>query len=128
VTTDTYNTTRNTVNDVQYADNKNVKVVDDFLKQDFIVSANEWDYVLSFFKKAMKDPAAAKNFTISIYQVSRQANVPVLDLVKTLNGQTGLEMTASLAYYMNGIRSSTTLLGVEALQNANYYAARNVLI
>ena len=122
------NTTLNTLNDVQFDDGKNIRIADDFLKSDFVVSANEYDYVLSFFTKAMKDPAAAKNFTASIYQVSRQANIPVTDIVKSMKGQTGIEMNASLAYYMNGIRSPATLLGVNDVTLANYYAARNVLI
>lgn len=122
------NTTQNTLNDVQFDDSKNIRVVDEFTSSDFVVSANEYDYVYSFFKRAMKDPVAAENFTVAIYQVSRQANIPVLEIVETMKDQPEIELTASIAYYLNGIRSSATLLGVNNLVQSNYYAARNVLI
>ena len=118
----------NTLNDVKYTDNKNVQVVDEFLQTSFAVDGAEYDYVISFFLKAMKDPTAASNFTDSIYQVSRAADIPVQEIVKSMEGQSGLEMNASLAYYLNGIRSNATLLGVTNVVKPNFYAGRGVLI
>lgn len=122
------NQTGNTLNDVVYTDQKNVKIIDNYLEREFTVSQNEYDVVLSFFKKVMKDPAAAENFTISIYLVSRQTQIPVLELIKELKNQDSIQMTASIAYYINGIRSSKTLLGVTNLIAPNWTAARNVVI
>jgi hypothetical protein len=42
-------------------------------------------------------------------------------------GQNGINLSASLAYYLNSIRSRATLLGVGAAVTPNFYQARNVL-
>lgn len=101
-------------------------VVDDYNNVKIPVEAGEYDYVLSFFKRHM-DAEAAKNFTSSIYQVAQQAKIPVIEVVDSLKGQSGLEMTASLAYYLNGTRSNSTMLGIINKVNPNFYAGRSVL-
>ena len=88
---------------------------------------NEYDYVLSVFLKVMKDDVAAANFTQSIYEVASATGVPVLTIIDTLKDQDLMTLTASMAYYLNSIRSPATLLGVNQLVKPNYYAARNVL-
>ncbi len=118
----------NTISNKLYTDEKNVKVVTDFNQSPNAVDGGEYDYVLSFFKRSMTDPDAAKNFTESVYQVSRQANIPVTDIVKAMEGQTGIELNASLAYFLNGIRSNSTMLGVTNVVKSNFYAGRSVLI
>jgi hypothetical protein len=118
----------NTLNDMQFDDSKNIRLIDEFLDLEIVVSANEYDYVLSYFKKVMKDPTAAENFTMSVYQVSRQTAIPVLEIVESLKGRDGIELTATIAYYLNGTRSPATLLGVKNIVQPNFYAARNVLI
>lgn len=107
---------------------QNIKVVDEFLQTDLEVSANEYDFVYAFFKKHMKDPTAAYNATDVVFQVSSIANISVPDIINSLEGQTGMELTQSLAYFINGTRSPATMLGVLDPPKPNYYAARNVLI
>ena len=101
-------------------------IVDEYNKTKFPVEAGEYDYVLSFFRRSM-DSEAAKNFTTSIYQVAHASKVPVLEIIETMKGQSGLEMTASLAYYLNGIRSNSTMLGITNKVRPNFYAGRSVL-
>jgi hypothetical protein len=38
-----------------------------------------------------------------------------------------IQLTATLAYYLNGLRSPTTLLGINASVTPNFWTARNVL-
>lgn len=119
--------TGNTLNDVRLNDGKNVRITDEFLRSDFIVSQEEYDVVLSFFMKVMKSEEAAEAFTVSLFQVSRQVGAPVVELLKQLKNKDEIEMTAQIAYYMNGIRSAATLLGVTEIVEPNWYAARNVV-
>jgi hypothetical protein len=44
-----------------------------------------------------------------------------------IQDQDQLQLTATLAYYLNGIRSPSTLLGVNSVLTPNYFTARNVL-
>jgi len=64
---------------------------------------------------------------VSLFRVAEETNVPALTLLQAFQGQTGLNLTANLAYYLNSIRSRATLLGVNASVVPNQYAARLVL-
>jgi hypothetical protein len=45
-----------------------------------------------------------------------------------MQDQDQIQINVSLAYYLNGLRSSTTLLGVNSTLMPNYYTARNVVL
>jgi hypothetical protein len=48
--------------------------------------------------------------------------------LQQFQGQSAPEITITLAYYLNGIRSSSTLLGINVPTQPNYYVARNIRI
>jgi len=48
--------------------------------------------------------------------------------LKEFQGLNGMSLSASLAYYLNSIRSRATLLGVGTPVTPNFYQARNVLL
>lgn len=104
-----------------------VRIYDQFYAYDANVPAAEYDIVLSFFKSVMSDPKSAANFTVSLFQVASITQIPVLTLLDTLQGETGMDLTVNMAYYLNNIRSRATLLGVNAQTVPNFYAARAVI-
>ena len=59
--------------------------------------------------------------------MAQNTGIPALTLLKEFQGQNGVELSASLAYYLNSIRSRATLLGVGSTVVPNFYQARNVL-
>ena len=75
----------------------------------------------------MSDPQAAGNFTVSLFQVAEQTNIPALTLLDAFQGQTTMDINLNMAYYLNNIRSRATLLGVNSQVVPNFYAARLVL-
>ncbi len=104
-----------------------VRVFDSFYGFDADVPANEYDVVLSFFKTTMENDRAAGNMTVSLFQVADQTKIPVLTLLDTMKGKNGLDLSINMAYFLNNIRSRSTLLGVNAYGTPNFYAVRNVL-
>ena len=116
-----------TVNYANYNKDLTVRVFDSFYNYDVNVPANEYDIVYSYFRSVMSTARAAGNFTVSLFRVAEETNVPALTLLQAFQGQTGLNLTANLAYYLNSIRSRATLLGVNASVVPNQYAARLVL-
>ena len=70
---------------------------------------------------------AAGNFTMSLFRVAQNTGIPALTLLNEFQGQNGVDLSASLAYYLNSIRSRATLLGVGVAVTPNFYQARNVL-
>ena len=104
-----------------------VRLFDQFYSYDVDVPANEYDVVFSYFSSVMTTRQAAGNFTMSLFRVAQNTGIPALTLLDEFKGQNGINLSASLAYYLNSIRSRATLLGVGAAVTPNFYQARNVL-
>lgn len=116
-----------TVNTINPKVDQTVRVYDEFYRYDANVPAAEYDIVYSFFRSNTDSAQTAGNMTMALFQVASITNIPVLELLDSFKGQTGLDLTVSMAYYQNNIRSRATLLGVNAVAQPNYYAARAVL-
>ena len=106
---------------------QSVRLFDSFYAYEVNVPAAEYDIVFSYFKQEMGDAKIAGNFTVSLFRVAEQTNIPALTLLDTFKGKTGLELTLNMAYYLNNIRSNATLLGVNGQVTPNFYAARTVI-
>jgi hypothetical protein len=104
-----------------------VRVFDSFYEFDISVPADEFDAVNSYFLSVFKDPEAARSFTTTLFRVASETRTPVLTLLANIQDQDELQLTATLAYYLNGLRSPATLLGVNATVTPNFYTARNIL-
>ena len=114
------------VNAINTKTDLTVQIFDRFYGYQQQVPVDEYDAVLSYFKSVFRSAEAAGNFTVSLFRVSQQSGIPVMTLLQQFQGQTAPQITLTLAYYLNGIRSSSTLLGVNAPTQPNYYVARNV--
>lgn len=116
-----------TVNQVNYNQDLTVRVFDRFYKYEASIPASEWDIVFSYFKSVMTTERAANNFATALFRVSNEINVPAQTLLQSFQGSNGLNLSVTMAYYMNLVRSRATLLGVSAGATPNQYAARAVL-
>jgi hypothetical protein len=104
-----------------------VRVFDQFYNYEANVPAAEYDVVHSYFLSVMTTRQAAGNFTVSLFRVAEDTGIPALTLLQEFQGANGINLSASLAYYLNQIRSRATLLGVGVAVVPNFYQARNVL-
>jgi len=116
------------VNAINNSTDQTVQIFDRFYGYQRSVAVDEYDAVLSYFKLAFGNKEAAANFTVSLFRVSEQSKIPVMTLLQQLQGQSGPQLTASLAYFLNGVRSASTLLGVSVPTQPNYYVAHNIRI
>ena len=105
-----------------------VRIFDDFYGYDVNIPAEEYDVVHTYFLSVMTTRQAAGNFTVSLFRVAEDTGIPALTLLKEFQGLNGMSLSASLAYYLNSIRSRATLLGVGTAVTPNFYQARNVLV
>ncbi len=115
------------INNTNYNLDQTVRVFDSFYEYDVNVPAAEYDVVYSYFKKTMDTELAAGNFTVSLFRIAEETNIPALDLLQAFEGQTGVNLNVNLAYYLNLIRNRATLLGVGVPVTPNFYAARNIV-
>jgi hypothetical protein len=119
--------TGSTVNQTNLNIDQTVRVFDQFYRFEANVPAAEYDIVYSYFLSTMSNRIVAQNFTVSLFQVAQNTGISPLTLLQEFQGLNGVDLSASLAYYLNQIRSRATLLGVGAALIPNAYAARNVL-
>jgi pyruvate/2-oxoacid:ferredoxin oxidoreductase alpha subunit len=115
-----------TINALNPKIDQTVRVFDNFYNFEVDVPANEYDVVLSYFKSVFTTVQVAANFTATLFRIAEQTNTPVLSLLQQLEGQNQIQITATLCYYLNNLRSPATLLGYTVPVTPNFYAARNV--
>lgn len=115
-----------TVNATNSNTDLTVQIFDQFYSYRQSVNAVEYDTVLSYFKSVFGNAIAAENFTVTVFRIAFLSKVSVMSLLQHFYGQTAPEITVSLAYYLNSIRSPSTLLGVNIPSQPNYYVARNI--
>jgi len=103
-----------------------VQIFDRFYGFQQQVPVDQYDAVLSYFKSVFGTLEAAGNFTVSVFRVSNVTKIPVMDLLQQFQGQSAPQITLTLAYYLNGIRSRSTLLGLNVPTQPNFYVAHNI--
>jgi hypothetical protein len=116
------------VNNYNLSIDTTVQIYDRFYGYQQQVQAVEYDAINSYFESVFKDKNAADNFAVTLFRISRTTNVPVMTLLQQLQGMTGPQLTLTLAFYLNGIRSRSTLLGLNVPTQSNYYVAHNIRI
>jgi hypothetical protein len=117
-----------TVNETNFRIDQTVRIFDNFYDYSANVPAQEYDVVYSYFRSVFKTELAAANFALSLFRVAELTETSALTLLQNFQGQnqTQPEITLLMAYYLNGIRSPSTLLSVLTPTTPNYYTARNV--
>lgn len=103
------------------------KIFDNFYQTEIVVSTNDFDRVRAFFLLHSDDTVIADDFTSAFFKIQQNYNTTVEDLLKKFEDLGNpLAIDETIAYYLNGLRSKSTLLGISVLQQPNLYAARNV--
>ena len=106
---------------------KTVRIFDKFYTFEQVVPASEYDIVYSYMRSQFDTNEAAGNFTVTLFRISQESGIDVQTLLQEIQRYEQPELTSVLAYYLNGLQSSTTLYGVQSVVLPNYYVARNVL-
>ena len=114
------------VNSYNVSIDQTVQLFDQFYDYSTSVPVQEYDAVYSFFRSQFNTAEAAGNFTVALFRVSENSRLPVMDLLSQMEGLGTVELTLTLAYYLNTLRSASTLLGLNQPVTPNFYVARNV--
>lgn len=115
-------------NDLTSQLDNTVKVFDKFYSSDVTVNATEFDVVYSYFKSVCQSENTAKNFTAILFRISAYTGEPIMTLLEFVQGKRGLQLNATMAYYLNSLKSKTTLYGVANLPIPNQNIQRNIVI
>lgn len=105
-----------------------VRVFDQFYNFDLVVNADQYEIVYSYFYDLNKSKDIAKNFTTILFRISKITGEDVLKLLEYLTGSTNVEVNGILIYYLNSLKSKTTLYGINVEPAPNQTVQRNVVI
>jgi hypothetical protein len=115
-----------TINAINTKLDQTVRIYDEFYNYAEDVPSGEYDIVNSYFKSVFNTAQQAENFTVAIFRVAQESGENALSILQQIQGTTGPQLTASLCYYLNSVRSRATLLGVLQPAVPNFWTARNV--
>lgn len=105
-----------------------IRIFDSFYATELVVSTNQYDVVRSYFTGVCSTKQIAENFTVVLFRIAQQTGIDALTLVSELKGTSNaLEMNKTMAYYLNGLKSKTTLYGVGVVPRPVLPVARNVV-
>ena len=117
----------NTINTLNTNLDLTVRIYDQFYAYEQFVSAEEYDVVYSYMRSVYTTDVAAGNFTVALFRIADQTNTSVLTILNSIQNLDSVQLTLTLTYYLNNLRSGSTLLGFGSSVVPNYYTARNVL-
>ena len=116
------------VNTVNANVDRTIQIFDRFYGFQQQVQVDEYDAVNSYFQSVFKSRQAAASQTVALFRVSYITKIPVMTLLQEMQGQSGPQLTLTLAFYLNNIRSRSTLLGLNVPAQSDYYVAHNIRI
>ena len=117
----------NTVNAPNTNVDLTVRIFDQFYAYEQFVNAEEYDTVYSYMRSVFTTDVAAGNFTVALFRIATETGTPILTILANISSLDSIQLTSTLAYYLNNLRSGSTLLGFGSTVVPNYYTARNVL-
>lgn len=106
---------------------KTVRLYDSFYELDLVVNASEYEILYSYFLEVSKSKSVARNFSTFLFRISNLTSIDTMTLLEYIKGTSKLEMNGIMAYYLNAIRSKTTLYGVGAEPTPNETVQRNIV-
>jgi hypothetical protein len=113
--------------DSRTSTDQTVKIFDEFYSFNLIINASEYDIVFSYFKKVCDTTKIAGNFTVYLFRIAQETQVPVLELLDYIQGKTKLETNTVIAYYLNSFKSKTSIYGFGTVPQPNEAVARNIV-
>lgn len=105
-----------------------VRIFDSFYDFDLVVDGNQYEIVYSFFYGLTDSKSVADNFTLLIFRISTLSGENPLSLIEYLSGKSKMEVNAILAYYLNSVKSKTSLYGINSTPQPNSNVQRNIVV
>ena len=106
---------------------RTIRIFDSFYSIDLVVGANEYDIVHSYFVSVCATQNIANNFTVLLFRVAQETGVNIMDLLQSIQGKSKLQMNQTISYYLNSLKSKTSLYGVSLVPKPNQPVARNIV-
>lgn len=106
-----------------------IRIFDSFYAVNMVVSPDKFDIVYGYFTNVCSTKKIAANFTAFLFRIAQETQIDVLDLLAQLQGANDkLTMNKIVIYYLNSLKSKTSLYGVSSTRKPNLPIARNIVL
>lgn len=107
---------------------RTIRIFDSFYSTDVIVGADQFDIVYGYFSSVCATNSIAQNFTAVLFRAATETGLNVLDLLDELQGSgSKLQMNKKICFYLNSLKSKTSLYGISIVPRPNIPVARNIV-
>ena len=108
---------------------RTVRIFDSFYNYTASVDANQYEVVYSYFLSVCQSRNTAKNFTAMLFRIASTVGENPMTLLEYLQGTNDkLQATRLMIYYLNSLKSKTTLYGINAYPTPNESIQRNIVV
>lgn len=91
-------------------------------------SANDYDVVVSFFKKYTNNTYSAQSSASTLYAIAKQSGTSVLDLLQTFQGLDSMKVSLTMAYYLNSLNPTKVVMyGINSILTPSNTIQRNII-
>jgi hypothetical protein len=104
-----------------------VRLFDSFYAINLNVNAVEYDIVHGYFLSVCTSANIADNFTVVLFRIAQETEIPVLELLGQIKGTNKMQMNQTIAYYLNSFKSRTSLYGLAVVPKSNQPVSRNIV-
>lgn len=106
-----------------------VLIFDNFYNTQTTVSVDQYNIISAFFLGICQTTEIANNFTTFLFQVAKIAGLDPLVILDNLKGSNNkLQIDQKFAFYLNSLKSRTSLYGVAVIPRPVIPVARNVVM
>ena len=106
-----------------------IRIFDSFYSTRLVVNPADYDIVLGYFTSVCATKNIAENFTALLFRVAQETQIDALEILNQIKGiGNKLQMNKVLAYYLNSLKSKTSLYGVGNVPKPNQAVARNIVL
>lgn len=108
---------------------KTKRIYDKFYNFDVVVNASEYDIIRSYFFNMSNSEEVADNFTVMVFRIANMTDtLPLVIFQEIKSSGNKLEVTAIMAYYLNSLKTKTSLYGIGITPTPNQTVQRNVIL
>ena len=111
----------------QFSLDNTVRTFDQFYDLDFSVNSDSYDAVLAFFRANCSNERIAENFSQNLFRIADATGQDPMTLLKEFEGVEKMNITLTMAYYLNTFGNKTVMFGVSALPAPVFAVARNIV-
>lgn len=106
-----------------------IRIFDSFYQTDLKINASDYDLVHGYFLTVSPNKTVAANFSTAMFRISTDTGISVLRLLDDLKGSPNkIEMNKQICYWLNSLKSKTSLYGVSTIPQPIIPVARNVVL